>query len=268
MSDLSFFDATLAQLSQLSALRSCSADTKVPDGLRYPPGHFDFKMPSVQTSKVPPEEREDYFSLTFRTLKTPVRKFTLHTSSVRTVAQVKKHLSRISNIPVNSMRLVLNGKGLVDSKLIGDYNIQDKSVIQIISKPATGATADDSPTTEEQSDKAALVDDAAAESNPLSSALKQQDTGISATAVPQKKVPDGGRSISAKDRVLAENSEYNTDMSSDGESETKISQATKDQLKQSNSSFRNALREFVHTKFSNSQATAVDRALGEYFSTL
>ncbi|KAJ2856598.1 hypothetical protein J3B02_001509 [Coemansia erecta] len=260
----------LAQLSQLSALRSCSADTKVPDGLRYPPGHFDFK-----TTKVPPEDREDYFSLTFRTLKAPVRKFTLHTSSVRTVAQVKRHLSRISNIPVNSMRLVLNGKGLVDPKLIGDYNIQDSSVIQIISKPPAAGTAGgaDSPAAKEEADKVSLVDDAAAENNPLSSALKQQDAGNSQVPESQKEAPvsastNASARFSAKGKALVEGSEYNTDMSSDGESETKLSQSTKDQLMQPSSSFRNSLREFVHTKFSSSQATAVDRALGEFFSTL
>ncbi|KAJ2377558.1 hypothetical protein GGI05_006852 [Coemansia sp. RSA 2603] len=212
-------------------------------------------MPPIKTATVPSEEREDYFSLTFRTLKAPVRKFTLHTSSIRTVAQVKKHLSRISNIPVSNMRLVLSGKGLVDTKLIGDYNIQEGSVIQIISKPV-GASAD-SPGLEE-AEKVALVDAAAIESNPLSSALKQQD------AAPASATDTG------KARALqAANSEYATDASSDGETgNTTISQSTREQLNKSNSAFRNSLREFIHTKFSSSQATAVDRALGEYLETL
>ncbi|KAJ2786607.1 hypothetical protein GGI15_001381 [Coemansia interrupta] len=213
-------------------------------------------MPPIKTATVPSEEREDYFSLTFRTLKAPVRKFTLHTSSIRTVAQVKKHLSRISNIPVNSMRLVLAGKGLVDSKLIGDYNIQEGSVIQIISKPV--GTSAGSPALEE-AEKVALVDAAAIESNPLSSALKQQDVSPAAAA-------DTGKARALK----AENSEYATDASSDGESggNTTISQSTREQLTKPNSAFRNSLREFVHTKFSSSQAAAVDRALGEYLATL
>ncbi|KAJ1738484.1 hypothetical protein LPJ58_007230, partial [Coemansia sp. RSA 1591] len=79
MTDASFFDATLAQLSQLTALRTRVADTPVPEGSRYPPQNFDFKMPPIRTSTVSSEEREDYFSLTFKTLKAPVRKFTLHT---------------------------------------------------------------------------------------------------------------------------------------------------------------------------------------------
>ncbi|KAJ1719173.1 hypothetical protein LPJ53_006017 [Coemansia erecta] len=256
MADISFFDATLAQLSQLSALRSCSADTRVPDGTRYPSGHFDFKMPPIKTATVPSEEREDYFSLTFRTLKAPVRKFTLHTSSIRTVAQVKKHLSRISNIPVNNMRLVLAGKGLVDSKLIGDYNIQEGSVIQIISKPV--GTSADSPALEE-AEKVALVDAAAIESNPLSSALKQQNASPTAAAA------DTGKARA----LQAENSEYATDASSDGESgSTTISQSTKEQLTKPNSAFRNSLRELIHTKFSSSQAAVVDRALGDYLASL
>ncbi|KAJ2463111.1 hypothetical protein GGI03_004054, partial [Coemansia sp. RSA 2337] len=91
--DKSFFDATLAQLSQLSTLRALVADAKVPAGSRYPPKNYDFKA-TIQSMILPPEEREDYYSLTFKTLKAPVQKFTLHTSSIRTVAQVKRHLAR------------------------------------------------------------------------------------------------------------------------------------------------------------------------------
>ncbi|KAJ1853617.1 hypothetical protein GGH12_006019 [Coemansia sp. RSA 1822] len=241
MTDASFFDATLAQLSQLTALRNRVADTAAPEGSRYPPQHFDFKMPPIRTSTISSEEREDYFSLTFKTLKAPVRKFTLHTSSVRTVAQVKRHLSRISNIPVATMRLVLNGKGLVDAKLIGDYAIQDNSVIQIISKPAGSA-----PTPLLEADELSVVDESVA--NPLSSALGIKDLA----AQVRERVPAG----------------YVSDVSSDGESGTVLSAATREQLQQKNGTFRNNLRETVHAQFSGSQAEVVDRLLDDFFATL
>ncbi|KAJ2851327.1 hypothetical protein IWW36_001224 [Coemansia brasiliensis] len=241
--DTSFFDATLAQLSQLAIQRSLATDTTVPEGSRYPPQHFDFKMPAIRTSTLPSEEREDYFSLTFKTLKAPVRKFTLHTSSVRTVAQVKRHLSRVSNIPVSTMRLVLNGKGLVDGKLIGDYAIQKSSVVQIISKPA-GATPSPVPEAEEM----AVVED----SNPLLHALSHKEKNI---ALEQK----------AKE---VQRSGYASDATSDGESHVEINSATKEQLQQKNSSFRNNLRKLIHDQFGNTQAGAVDRLLDNYFASI
>ncbi|KAJ2390283.1 hypothetical protein H4S02_001945 [Coemansia sp. RSA 2611] len=243
--DTSFFDATLAQLSQLAVQRNLAASAAVPDSARYPPPHFDFKMPAIRTSTVSSEEREDYFSLTFKTLKAPVRKFTLHTSSVRTVAQVKRHLARISNIPVATMRLVLNGKGLVDSKLIGDYAIQDSSVIQIISKPAAS-----SPSPLPEADELAVVDTAA--ENPL------------------LRVLSGGGTAAAKARataMVAESGEA-SDASSDGESGVVLSAATKEKLQQRNSAFRNNLREVIHGQFGSSQAGVVDRLLDSYFATL
>ncbi|KAJ2357336.1 hypothetical protein IWW50_001971 [Coemansia erecta] len=246
MTDASFFDATLAQLSQLTVLRNLVADTAVPEGSRYPPQHFDFKMPAIRTSTVSTEEREDYFTLTFKTLKAPVRKFTLHTSSVRTVAQVKRHLARVSNIPVATMRLVLGGKGLVDSKLIGDYAIQENSVIQIISKPAGAA-----PSPLPEADELAVVDESAV--NPLSSALGA------------KQPPQQDLAAQVRKRVPAD---YTSDASSDGESSVTLSPATKEQLQKKNSAFRNNVREVVHTQFGGSQAEAVDRLLDGFFATL
>ncbi|KAJ2612073.1 hypothetical protein H4S08_002871 [Coemansia sp. RSA 1365] len=251
--DLSFFDATLAQLSQMSVQRSLATETRIPDGLRYPPQNFDFKMPPIRTSFVASEEREDFFTLTFKTLKAPVRRFTLHTSSVRTVAQVKRHLSRVSGIASNNMRLVLGGKGLVDSKLIGDYAIQDDSVIQIISKPA-GATPSPLP----EADEVSVVD--AAQANPLSSVLGQR----SGTA---KDVDAAVAQAAAMERNHAATG-YTTDASSDGESGMTLNQATKDQLQQKNSAFRNNLRELIHNQFSSSQAGVVDRILDGHFASL
>ncbi|KAJ1894986.1 hypothetical protein LPJ66_004857 [Kickxella alabastrina] len=241
MPSSSFFDATLAQLSQLSALRACNPDTKAPEGTQYPPASYDFKMPSIQPAAASARVREDNLSLNFRTLKAPVSKFTLETPSIRTVSQVKKHLSRLSNIPANSMRLVLNGKGLVDSKLIGDYTIQDSSVIQIISKPAGVGSGDSLVGTEE------------VESNPLSSALKQQAETESGDTV---------------DVDMEHQQEPTADAPIDNDTEQAISQSTKEQLKQVDSPFRIALRELVYSKFDSSQAAAVDRALEEFLSKL
>ncbi|KAJ1932199.1 hypothetical protein FBU59_006457, partial [Linderina macrospora] len=189
-------------------------------------------MPPITeaAATLPPEEREDYFSLTFKTLKAPVRKFTLHTSSIRTVAQVKRHLSRVSNIPVSTMRLVLGGKGLVDSKLIGDYPIQSDSVIQIISRPAGSADPD--------ADRATEVV-AADEANPLSSVLEKESdstlsrpTNVVASAVSNK------RSANAQRVDAGHESEDETDDEAD-----QMTELTKDRLKQSNGAFRNELRQ-------------------------
>ncbi|KAI8324513.1 hypothetical protein GQ54DRAFT_58152 [Martensiomyces pterosporus] len=211
-------------------------------------------MPPTQATTVPPEEREDYFSLTFKTLRAPVRKFTLHTSSIRTVAQVKRHLSRVSNIPFASMRLVLGGKGLVDSKLIGDYPVNSASVIQIISKPA-GAAA--SPVPEE--DKGGPVDAAAAENNPLSSVLDQESGGQ------QAEVPAAAAGEAV--RTATQDHDYTTDASSDAGADA-VNSPTKDQLQQQNSAFRVGLRELIHSHFGSTQASAVDNLLESYFSTL
>ncbi|KAJ2785302.1 hypothetical protein H4R18_000626 [Coemansia javaensis] len=256
--DLSFFDATLAQLAQLPVQRVLAADTRVPAGARYPPKHFDFKMPAIQVPLVPSEEQADYFSLTFKTLKAPVRKFTLHVSSVRTVAQVKRHLSRLSNIPADSMRLVLGGKGLVDTKLIGDYAIPDGAVIQIISKP-TGALSP-APSEQEQPEQpeqgaGAL---AAAELNPLSSALSPSGG--------QK--PTQAAAAAAVARAAAEGAGDATDASSDGEQSTALDDSTRSLLRQKNGAFRNNLRELLHAEFGSSQADAVDRLLDSYFASL
>ncbi|KAJ2725404.1 hypothetical protein GGI07_001283 [Coemansia sp. Benny D115] len=267
MADTAFFDATLAQLFKLPALRTCNADTKAPEGLRYPPGHYDFKMPSIQTAALPAEDREDYFSLTFRTLKAPVRKFTLHTSSIRTVAQVKRHLSKISNIPVSSMRLVLNGKGLVDTKLIGDYSIQDKSVIQIITKSVTSAPGESA-----ADDSVGVIDAEAEESNPLSNALRLQESQAQSQEDINSAIGQTTREfINSQEAAAAGDGhhEYHTDASSDFEADRQvINETTKSQLKMENSSFRNGLRELVHTRFSSAQAAAIDRAFDDFFSTL
>ncbi|KAJ2079309.1 hypothetical protein H4R24_003863 [Coemansia sp. RSA 988] len=251
--DLSFFDATLAQLSQLSVQRSLSTETKIPEGSRYPPQNFDFKMPPIKTSLVASEEREDFFTLTFKTLKAPVRSFTLHTSSVTRVAQVKRHLSRITGIASNNMRLVLGGKGLVDSKLIGDYAIPKDSVIQIISKPA-GA----SPSPLPEADKVSVVDET--QVNPLSNELGKR----SGTT---KGVDEAVAHAAAKERNHTATG-YTTDASSDGESGTALSQATKNQLQQKNGTFRNSLHELIHNRFSSNQAGVVDRILDGHFASL
>ncbi|KAJ1948961.1 hypothetical protein EC988_004960 [Linderina pennispora] len=250
------YDTLLTQLSQLSPLRAFEADAKVPAGARYPPQHCDFRMPPVDAAAtLPPEEREDYFSLTFKTLKAPVRKFTLHTSSIRTVAQVKRHLSRVSNIPVSTMRLVLGGKGLVDSKLIGDYPIQSDSVIQIISRPAGSADPD--------ADKATEVV-AADEANPLSSVLEKEGDGSSShpTSIVASAVSNK-RSVEAQSTVAG----HESDDESDDEAGV-MTELTKDQLKQSNGAFRNELRQLVSRQFGASQATSVNRLLDSYFASL
>ncbi|KAJ1728751.1 hypothetical protein LPJ61_003870 [Coemansia biformis] len=231
VSDMAFFDATLERLSQLSVQRAFSADTR---------------MPNIQKPLVPLEERVDFYSLAFKTLKAPVRKFTLHVSSVRTVAQVKRHLSRVSNIPVTAMRLVLNGKGLVDTKLIGDYSIQPDDVIQIISKPAGTASAS------ETAQEPAVAD--VPEINPLSSTLAQ--------AEPRPAISAAGR---VAEVAVAEDV---TDASSDADACVVLSKSTKDQLQQKNGTFRNNLRELLHTQFGGSQADAVDHTLDSYFASL
>ncbi|KAJ2742406.1 hypothetical protein GGI20_004508 [Coemansia sp. BCRC 34301] len=227
--DKSFFDAKLAQLSQLSTQRALTLDAKVPAGLRYPPKSYDFKMPAIQAMILPPEERSDYYSLTFKTLKAPVQKYTLHTSSVRTVAQVKRHLSRVSNIPVGNMRLALGGKGLVDGKLIGDYAIPEDAVIQIISKPMAAG-------------EAAVSEVSADASNPLSSVLNQEmEVEAEKEQGTAEKVPPAA-------------------MTTDDDG-SRVNEESKRRLRDGNGVFRTKVRELVFKHFSQSQASAVDSHL-------
>ncbi|KAJ2040266.1 hypothetical protein H4S03_001148 [Coemansia sp. S3946] len=239
--DKSFFDATLAQLSQLSTLRALVADAKVPAGSRYPPKNYDFKA-TIQSMILPPEEREDYYSLTFKTLKAPVQKFTLHTSSVRTVAQVKRHLARVSNIPVANMRLVLGGKGLVDTKLIGDYAIPEDAVIQIISKPPVAGEA-------ANAESATAADEA----NPLSSVLNQENERELAK---EETVP-----IAAEE---ADDSTSEDNLVKPAESYTS---ETMEQLNERDSVFRTKLRELVDSQFSKGQAQRLAEDLDKFFDT-
>ncbi|KAJ2488666.1 hypothetical protein IWW37_004607 [Coemansia sp. RSA 2050] len=195
-------------------------------------------MPAIQSMILPPEEREDYFSLTFRTLKAPVQKFTLHTSSVRTVAQVKRHLARVSNIPVANMRLVLGGKGLVDTKLIGDYAIPEDAVIQIISKPPVAGEAD-------MAEMPAAV--AASDANPLSSVLNQES---------EREVPKEEVAMSTSDKT--DSSESDDAMCKDPED---LAEKTREELGDRDSAFRTKFRELAYSHFGQGQGEAVDSLL-------
>ncbi|KAJ2004091.1 hypothetical protein H4R26_002705 [Coemansia thaxteri] len=237
-SDSSFFDATLAQLSQLSASRTLASDSKVPSETRYPTGHFDFKMPTISETAGDEQQRTNSLTLTFKTLKAPVNKFTLQTSDVRTVAQVKRQLSRMCNVPVSGMRLVLGGKGLVDSKLIGDYAIQSDSVIQIISGKPT--------TSEEPVGGGGAVDSV----NPLSSVLDQESKTAVLEDSPAVLKPAENRSDErARDRVA-------------------ISQATREVLQNRSCAFRVGLRELIHGHIADSgQARAVEDLVDKAFDS-
>ncbi|KAJ2553528.1 hypothetical protein EV175_002908 [Coemansia sp. RSA 1933] len=254
--DAQFFTSTLAELSELTAtVRTFAVDTKVPSSARYPIKQYAMQMPQEQTTGVETSERQDYFTLTFKTLKAPVRKYTVHASSVRTVGQVKRHLSRIANIPVTAMRLVLGGKGLVDGKLIGDYNVPQDAVIQIITRPAGTATP---PVVGEEAEQLRVL--AEEMNNPLRSVLGQEQQKEEAPAETVMK-----RSIAG----LAATNEYTSDASSEaGEEVTTMEQATRDQLQKTNSAFRNSLRDLVHMQFGTSQAMIVEKQLDTYFSTL
>ncbi|KAJ2690808.1 hypothetical protein IWW39_000468 [Coemansia spiralis] len=200
-------------------------------------------MPAIQSMILPPEEREDYFSLTFKTLKAPVQKFTLHTSSVRTVAQVKRHLARVSNIPVANMRLVLGGKGLVDTKLIGDYSIPEDAVIQIISKPPVAGEA-----------AMAEVPAAASDANPLSSVLNQESK----------------EEVTKEEAAMSTSDKTDSSGSDDGEHRAPedLTEETMKELGDSESAFRTKLRELVHSHFGKGQGEAVNSALGKTFGSL
>ncbi|KAJ2832766.1 hypothetical protein FBU31_002026 [Coemansia sp. 'formosensis'] len=183
-----------------------------------------------------PEAREDQ-TLTFKTLKAPMQKFTLRTSSVRTVAQVKRHLARVSNIPVGSMRLVLGGKGLVDTKLIGDYAIPENAVIQIVSKaPAAGEAAE------------TLAADGA---NPLSNILNQENE---MEVVEEETVESMAAAAGEMD---GDDGPYNY-----------LTEETRERLGDSESEFRANLRKFLKTQFSKGQAQYItdmlDRTLNDF----
>ncbi|KAJ1923519.1 hypothetical protein LPJ71_000819 [Coemansia sp. S17] len=192
---------------------------------------------------LPPEEREDYYSLTFKTLKAPVQKFTLHTSSVRTVAQVKRHLARVSNIPVANMRLVLGGKGLVDTKLIGDYAIPEDAVIQIISKPPVAGEAAN----------AESASAAADEANPLSSVLNQENERELAKEETVPIVAEEADDSTSEDNLVKPAESYTSE--------------TMEQLSERDSVFRTKLRELVDSQFSKGQAQRLAEDLDKFFDT-
>ncbi|KAJ1922126.1 hypothetical protein IW146_002795 [Coemansia sp. RSA 922] len=192
---------------------------------------------------LPPEEREDYYSLTFKTLKAPVQKFTLHTSSIRTVAQVKRHLARVSNIPVANMRLVLGGKGLVDTKLIGDYAIPEDAVIQIISKPPVAGEAAN----------AESATAAADEANPLSSVLNQENERELAKEETVPIVAEEADDSTSEDNLVKPAESYTSE--------------TMEQLSERDSVFRTKLRELVDSQFSKGQAQRLAEDLDKFFDT-
>ncbi|KAJ2097543.1 hypothetical protein GGI09_003770 [Coemansia sp. S100] len=200
-------------------------------------------MPAIQSMILPPEEREDYYSLTFKTLKAPVQKFTLHTSSVRTVAQVKRHLARVSNIPVANMRLVLGGKGLVDTKLIGDYAIPEDAVIQIISKPPVAGEAAN----------AESASAAADEANPLSSVLNQENERELAKEETVPIVAEEADDSTSEDNLVKPAESYTSE--------------TMEQLSERDSVFRTKLRELVDSQFSKGQAQRLAEDLDKFFDT-
>lgn len=208
-------------------------------------------MPSIKTTLVRSEDREDFFTLKFKTLRPPIRHFTLHTTSVRTVAQVKRHLSRVSNIPQGQMRLVLGGKGLVDQKLIGDYRgVHDgSSVIQIISKPAAAATGTGDQTPVSEAEQMEVM---AEQMNPLSNALEKDE-------------PHYQQQQQQQQRVLRAAGE---ESSSEEESRV-LNQQTLAKCKEPNGALRNSLRTLLHTHLPGRQAELLDTRLdNEFFNKL
>ncbi|KAJ2909019.1 hypothetical protein GGI21_002301, partial [Coemansia aciculifera] len=131
------------------------------------------------------------------------------------------HLSRVSNIPVASIRLALGGKGMVDGKLIGDYAIPEGAVIQIISKTGGG---------DDVSEAVAPVD----ADNPLSSVLNQESAA--AMAVDEKKEEE-----EVKEQLPPPPS-------------STISEDGKKLLLQEPSVFRTKLRELVYKHFKQADA--------------
>ncbi|KAJ2862513.1 hypothetical protein GGI22_002170, partial [Coemansia erecta] len=136
--------------------------------------------------------------------------------------------------------------------LIGDYNVAQDAVIQIITRPTGDAGGAATPTTEreeeEEAEKLEVVDQA----NPLLSALGKRND-VSREAAMQKS--------------MAGLHEHTSDASSDGEGSS-VSQATKEQLQARNSAFRNSLRSLVHSQFGASQASIVNRHLDTFFTSL
>ncbi|KAJ1946138.1 hypothetical protein GGF37_001337 [Kickxella alabastrina] len=65
MSSSSFFDAIIAQLSQLSALCACNPDIRAPKEIRYPPANYNNIKPAVASARV----CKDNLSLNVRTPK-------------------------------------------------------------------------------------------------------------------------------------------------------------------------------------------------------
>ena len=67
----------------------------------------------------------------------PLKKGNEHvvkTTRGETVLSLKEKLEEVGGYPVNTQRLVLKGKALVNNKTIGDYGISEGTVVHLLEK--------------------------------------------------------------------------------------------------------------------------------------
>ncbi|KAF9973933.1 Large proline-rich protein bag6 [Actinomortierella ambigua] len=135
--------------------------------------------------------------VTIKSLKSG--QYTVNVSAAGTVLNLKEALAKEAGIDVQSQRLVLKGKALVDSKSLADYGIAAGSIVHLFSK-AGGAT---SSTSAEAAPPAATTSASA----PVSESASTTATVAAATAAAARKVTSY-RGLSEAGTETARSSEF------------------------------------------------------------
>ena len=56
----------------------------------------------------------------------------LDTDTYKTIAEIKRDIEKSDEIPFDKQKLMFNRKILENDKKLGDYNIFDKSIVQLL----------------------------------------------------------------------------------------------------------------------------------------
>ncbi|TPX60762.1 hypothetical protein SpCBS45565_g07410 [Spizellomyces sp. 'palustris'] len=65
--------------------------------------------------------------------------FTIHSSRLEPIGDIKSRIATEAGIPIAAQRLVYNGKGLVDTKTLLDYEIVSGATIHLLKKPVAAS---------------------------------------------------------------------------------------------------------------------------------
>ncbi|KIM19459.1 hypothetical protein M408DRAFT_83529 [Serendipita vermifera MAFF 305830] len=130
-------------LSQIEALRSLPVVFS--DSYQAPPNLWPSRIPVLGVILPPPEKKAagnaanlaEVLNVTFKSLK-PAYSVTLPIQPADSIQALKSTLTSQASSPLtnSTLRLLLKGKALLDSKLVKDYDIKDGSVINVMATAA------------------------------------------------------------------------------------------------------------------------------------